>query len=89
MAKNIHADFLGALVRPMGPVLEYLEMLEPEKMQTMYQAFHDGGMEAVSKGAISQETQSAAGAPKITMEHFQKMANAYFRMEREKHDIKN
>ncbi len=83
-AKNAQAEFIGALVRPMGPVLEYLEILEVDKMKAVYQAFHQGGADAVSKGEISAEVQEAASASIISMEHFQNMANKYFQMEREK-----
>jgi len=84
VAKNMGADFLGALVRPMGPMLRVLEISAPDVLKSIYEGFRQGGYEAVSKGEISEEAKKVASAPIVSMDDYVKLANMYFKMEIEK-----
>ncbi len=83
-AKNMRAEFLGALVRPMGPMLEFMEMGAKKVMDPIYEGFRRAGREAVGEGRISDEAKRAASAPIMTMEQFSEMANRFFKMEIDK-----
>jgi multimeric flavodoxin WrbA len=84
-SKNMRNEFIGALVRPMGPGLEPLEMMAPEIVSPVYDAFRKAGHESVSQGRISDETKNAASAPIMKNEEFDKFANAFFQGEIDKH----
>jgi multimeric flavodoxin WrbA len=85
IARNMQADFLGALVRPMGPILEFMEAGAPQIVGPIYEGFRQAGREAVERGMISEDAQVQARAPLMTMEHFTNMANKFFQMEIDRH----
>jgi multimeric flavodoxin WrbA len=83
-SKNMRAEFIGALVRPMGPVLETMELMAPDVVKPVYEAFRKAGYMAVTEGKITQDLQKAASQPIMKDEEFLEFANAFFRSEIEK-----
>ncbi|MFO7962555.1 MAG: flavodoxin family protein [Desulfobacterales bacterium] len=83
-AKNMRAEFVGALVRPMGPVMETMEEMAPESVRPVYEAFQKAGFECVSTGGISEESTRAASKPLMTNDEFLAFANPYFQGEIDK-----
>ena len=83
-SKNMRNDFIGALVRPMGPLLETLEAMAPDMVKPVYKAFYQAGYDAVSKGVIDDALKQAVSAPLMTNDEFMTFANAYFEGEIEK-----
>ncbi len=79
IAKNFATgEYMGALVRPVGSALEMMQDKNPEGVQAVLDAFHQAGVEAVTKGSISEELQEAVSAPLISMKEFVKRANVKF-----------
>ena len=83
-SKNMRASFIGALVRPMGPVLETLELMSPDVVQPVYEAFRKAGLMSVTQGVIDEEVQKAASQRVMADKDFMEFANAYFKSEIEK-----
>ena len=83
-AKNMRNEFLGALIRPMAPILETMELMAPETVQPVYDAFSQAGYDAVKTGVISEEIKEAAARPLMKNDEFMAFANAYFQGEIEK-----
>ena len=71
-------EYMGALVRPMGGTLDMVKDEKPEAVKAILDAFHQAGVEAVTKGAISKELEDAVSQPLISVGEFAKRANAMF-----------
>ena len=87
-SKNMRNDFIGALVRPMGPILETLEAMTPEIVKPVYQSLYQAGHDAVSKGAISDALIETVSQPLMANDEFMAFANAFFQGEIEKNKQK-
>jgi len=72
-------EYMGALVRPMGQTMEMLEPEMPDEVKAIRDAFHRAGVEAVSKGTLSDELQDAVAAPLISFDEFVRRSNALFK----------
>ena len=71
-------EYMGALVRPMGSTLEMMKDEKPAEVKAILDAFRRSGVEAVTKGYISEELQSAVAEPLISASEFAKKANDLF-----------
>ncbi|MBU2548041.1 MAG: flavodoxin family protein, partial [Proteobacteria bacterium] len=60
MARNMAGEYLGDLVRPMGPALLMLAGMDPERAGPVLDAFRQAGYEAVSENLIRPEVREAA-----------------------------
>jgi multimeric flavodoxin WrbA len=81
ISRNMNAKFLGSLLRPMSPVLEFMQTKVPEKLDAIYGAYRKAGYDAVTRDLIEEETIRQACEPFMTMEHFMRMANKFFHKE--------
>jgi len=84
LARNLGYEYLGALVRPMGPALQMLVGLEPERAAPILEAFRRGGYEAVADNVIRPEVQEAAAQPIMSPEEFMGMVNRFAKTEIDK-----
>ena len=87
-SKNMKLEFLGALIRPMGPFLDLIAVKDPEKVKRIDGAFRQAGFAAVTKGFISDEIREAACEPIMTREEFIEALNSIARAEIEKYTRK-
>jgi len=71
-------EWMGAIVRPMGGAVGMIQEEEPDKVNTIFEAFRQSGYDAVSKGTISEEIQKAASMPVMTIKEFADRANKMF-----------
>jgi len=83
LAKMMQSEFLGALLRPHGVVLETAEKLMPDKTNAVYDAARKAGTELVENGKISPETEAAVAQELMPREAFVKIMNDYFRKARD------
>ena len=83
-SKNMKLDFLGALIRPMGPFLDVVAADNPEKVKRIDGAFRQAGFDAVTKGFISEEIKETACEPIMTREEFIGTLNTIARAEIDK-----
>ncbi len=79
IAKNFATgEYMGALVRPVGSTLEMLKDENPEGVKEILDAFFEAGVEAVTKGTISDELQESVSKPLISLKEFVGRANKLF-----------
>jgi multimeric flavodoxin WrbA len=71
-------EYMGALVRPVGSALDMMKDENPEGVKSVLDAFYQSGVEAVTKGEISDELQEACAMPLIAIEEFVDRANKMF-----------
>ena len=74
ISKNIHRDFSGALLRPHGALLKYMDKSDP-MMLDILGACRTAGQELVSNGIISQQTQVRVSKDMMTREEYIKKIN--------------
>jgi multimeric flavodoxin WrbA len=84
LARNLAYDYLGELVRPMGPALQMLVGLDPERAEPILEAFRRGGYEAVTENVIRPEVQEAAAQPVMSRKEFMEMVNRFSKTEIDK-----
>jgi multimeric flavodoxin WrbA len=84
LARNLGYEYLGELVRPMGPALQMLVGLEPERAAPVLEAFRRGGYEAVADNVIRPEVQETAAQPIMSLEEFMGMVNQFAKAEIDK-----
>ncbi len=60
-------EYMGALVRPVGSALDMMKDENPEGVKSVLDAFYQSGVEAVTKGEISDELQEACAMPLIAI----------------------
>jgi multimeric flavodoxin WrbA len=78
IAKMLQSDFLGALLRPHGVVLEMAEKHMPDKVNAVYDAARQAGRELVEKGIISKELEDEVAKELVPIESFIEVMNKYF-----------
>lgn len=78
VAKMMQSEFLGALLRPHGVILEMAEKLMPEKVAPVYEAARQAGEQLVEQGRISHELEAAVAQELVPRDTFVKMMNDYF-----------
>jgi hypothetical protein len=84
LSRNLGHEYLGELVRPMGPALQILAGLEPERAEPILEAFRRGGYEAVADNVIRPEIQEAAAQPVMSFKEFMEMVNQFAKAEIDK-----
>ena len=84
LSRNLGYEYLGELVRPMGPALQMLAGLEPERAAPILEAFRRGGYEAVADNVIRPELQEVAAQPIMSLEEFMGMVNQFAKAEIDK-----
>lgn len=78
LAKMMQAEFLGALLRPHGVVLEMAEKLMPDKVAPIYEAARQAGKQLVEQGRISPRIEAAVAQELMPRDAFVKVMNDYF-----------
>jgi len=78
IAKMMQSEFLGALLRPHGVILEMAEKLMPEKVAPVYEAARQAGKQLVKSGKIPPELEAAVAQELMPREAFVKIMNDYF-----------
>ena len=78
VAKMMQSEFLGALLRPHGVILEMAEKLMPEKVAPVYEAARQAGNQLVEQGRISHELEAAVAQELVPRDTFVKIMNDYF-----------
>ena len=73
IARNMDMDYLGAIVRPAGVILD---LASPEKLESIYNAIRTAGREIITTGKIPKETYEAAAEEIMPPEEFMNIANA-------------
>ena len=79
IAKMMQAEFLGALLRPHGVLLEMLEKHMPEKVAAVYEAARQAGKHLVEQGRIPPELEAEVAKELLPRDAFVKAMNDFFR----------
>ncbi len=79
VAKMMQTEFLGAILRPHGVILEMAEKLMPDKTAAVYDAARRAGVELVEKGRVSAELEAEVARELLPRDYFNKAMNDYFR----------
>lgn len=83
MCMNFHADYLGELLRPHGPLLRYPEML-PEEINGVLNAATKAGEELATAESISRELMDAVAADLVPKGAYVQGTNVYWTQELDK-----
>jgi multimeric flavodoxin WrbA len=83
MCLNLQAEYIGHLLRPHGPILQYRDLL-PAEIDRVLRAAERAGEEAVHMGRISQETMDAVAAEIVPKETYFEAVNSFWRQELDK-----
>jgi multimeric flavodoxin WrbA len=78
VAKNIHREFSGALLRPHGALIKYW-VKTGDKLNDVFASCHSAGVELVSEGKISDKLQSEISKDLIPMDEYENMINDNFK----------
>jgi hypothetical protein len=78
IAKMTQSEFLGALLRPHGVILEMAEKLMPDKVAPIYEAARQAGRQLVEEGRVSPELEAAVAQELMPRKAFVKIMNDYF-----------
>lgn len=73
-AKNMRAEYIGAILRPMGPLFKFLTP-ETEMVKDVFAAIQKAGKEVVKTGYISEDTLKEASKPVMRIEDYANMIN--------------
>ena len=76
-ARNFHATFVGALLRP-AVFSIWLRRKYPDRVQAVLDAVRNGGVELVRDGRVSQRTRDAAAAAICSDREIVETANAHW-----------
>jgi len=74
-AKNLYMEYIGALVRPAGVLLDIVAQSQPEKVESIYNAIKRAGYEVVAEGRMSPQTMEAAAQELIPQEAYMNQLN--------------
>lgn len=77
--------FLGALLRPHGPMMEVFDALDPAAIQPVYDACRQAGRHAARDEVIPEAILAEISRELLSRDDFLEMANAYFQGEIDKH----
>lgn len=77
IAKNLHSEFVGALLRPAVFSIS-LTKKYPDRVKGVLDAVRTAGGELVKNGRVSDETLKAAAADICSPDELMKTANAYW-----------
>jgi multimeric flavodoxin WrbA len=87
-AKNMKVQYLGALIRPMGPFLDVAALKDPDKVRRIDDAFRQAGFDAVAKGEIGEDIKQAAETPLMSRDEFIVTLNSIAQTEIDKYAAK-
>lgn len=73
IARNMDMDYVGALVRPCGVILD---LADAQQQQRIYDAMRQAGRELVAEGRMSPAALEAAAEEIMPREQFMQIANA-------------
>ena len=79
IAKMMQVEFLGALLRPHGVLLEMLEKHMPDKVTAVYAAARQAGKQLAEQGRISSELEAEVAKELLPRDAFVKAMNDFFR----------
>lgn len=79
LAKMMQAEFLGALLRPHGVLLEMLEKHLPDKVTAVYEAARQAGKQLVEQGRIPAELEAEVAQELLPRDAFVQAMNGFFR----------
>ena len=74
-AKNLYMEYIGALVRPAGVLLDIVAQSQPEKVESIYNAIKRAGYEVVAEGRMSPQTMEAAAQELIPQKAYMEQLN--------------
>lgn len=74
---NMHAQYLGHLLRPHGPLMKYRDLM-PEAIDSVLNAVAQAAVEIVTTGTLSQATMDAVSAEMIPKDDYMQSVNAYW-----------
>ena len=78
IARMMHAELLGALLRPHGVVLEMAEKHMPAKVAAVYDAARQAGRQLVEQGRVSADLEAEVARELVPRDTFIKVMNDYF-----------
>jgi len=78
IAKMLQSEFLGALLRPHGVILEIAEKLMPDKVTAVYDAARRAGKQLVEQGKVLPELEAEVAKELMPREDFVKAMNDFF-----------
>ncbi len=84
MCENFHAEYLGHILRPHGPVMRFTEMLSRE-LASIMEAVRMAGREVCVFGKLSEQTMAAVSAPIVSRTAYIEGVNVYWKQELAKH----
>lgn len=80
MCKNFHADYLGHILRPHGPIMQFSGMLG-SAIATVTDSIRKAGAEVCETGRLSDQTMAAVSAPIIPRSAYVEGVNVYWKQE--------
>ncbi len=80
MCQNFHAEYLGHILRPHGPIMHYSEMLTGEIVR-ITDAVREAGQEITRTGQLSEDTMTAISAPILPRSAYMEGVNVYWKQE--------
>lgn len=80
VAKQLDMEYIGALLRPAGMVLDTVAQSQPEKIEAIYEAMRKAGYEVVAHGKMSPQTLEIAAQEIITPKEYVEFANPAIQM---------
>jgi multimeric flavodoxin WrbA len=83
ICKNMHAEYLGHLLRPHGPLLQRRELL-PAEIDRVLAAAVQAGSEVEDTGKLSDATMDAVSAEIIPKETYVAAVNSFWLQEQER-----
>lgn len=80
MCLNFHAEYVGHILRPHGPIMQYADMLGAQ-IAKIIEAVRGAGEEVARSGKLSEDTMTAASAPIIPRSAYIEGVNVYWKQE--------
>ncbi|MGD9818209.1 MAG: flavodoxin family protein [Desulfomonilaceae bacterium] len=80
MCQNFHADYIGHILRPHGPIMHYSDMLVTE-INKVIDAVIMAGEEVAKTGSLTQSSMQAVSAPIIPRTAYIEGVNVYWKQE--------
>ena len=73
-------EYIGALLRPAGMVLDTVAQSQPDKIESIYEAMRKAGYEVVVQGKMSPQTLETAAQEIISPKEYVEFANPAIQM---------
>jgi multimeric flavodoxin WrbA len=80
VAKQLDMEYIGALLRPAGMVLDTVAQSQPEKIESIYEAMRKAGYEVEAYGKMSPQTLETAAQEIISPKEYAEFANPAIQM---------